>query len=60
MNTDFKSLEQRYGTSLAMKIWEEIARAEQKHNSFYRVHDGVNALPQMNEDGMRVKQNMAA
>jgi hypothetical protein len=44
MNTDFKSLERRYGTLLATKIYEEIARAELKRFSFYRIPETLLTL----------------
>lgn len=37
MNTDFKSLERRYGTLLATKLCEEIAKVEQHRFSFYKI-----------------------
>lgn len=46
MNTDFKSLERRYGTLLALKIHEEIARVEQRHFTFYRIPQGLKNLHQ--------------
>lgn len=44
MDTDFKSLEQRYGTLLATKIFEEIARADTRHFNFYKIPDAFRAL----------------
>ncbi len=44
MNTDFKSLERRYGTLLALKIKEEIARAEQQRFTFYRIPESFRTL----------------
>lgn len=52
MDTDFKSLEKRYGTSLAMKICEEIARAEQKHFNFYRANLALKSMKRMLDDEM--------
>lgn len=46
MNTDFKSLEKRYGTPLALKIQEEIARVDAKHFSFYQVPERLKSLRQ--------------
>ena len=40
MDIDYPSLEKRYGTLLAQKIHEEIARADQKRFTFYKIpHD---------------------
>ncbi|MBY0428599.1 MAG: acyl-ACP desaturase [Alphaproteobacteria bacterium] len=50
MNTDFKSLEKRYGTSLATKICEEIARAEQRHFNFYRANVALKSMKRFVED----------
>jgi hypothetical protein len=44
MNIDFKSLERRYGTLLALKINEEIARADQRHFAFYQLPKGLKHL----------------
>jgi hypothetical protein len=44
MNTDFKSLERRYGTLLALKIYEEIGRAEQRHFNFYKIPAKLRAI----------------
>jgi hypothetical protein len=44
MDTDFKSLEQRYGTSLAMKIWEEIAKAEQRQIYLVRANQTLKSM----------------
>lgn len=50
MNTDFKSLEKRYGTSLAMKICEEIARVEQRHFNFYRANIALKSMKRFVDD----------
>jgi hypothetical protein len=44
MNTDFKSLERRYGTLLALKIQEEIGRVERRQFSFYKIPEGLKAI----------------
>lgn len=55
MNVDLKSLEQRYGTLLAMKIHEEILRADQKRFSFYQVPERIRALvDEMEEEGQPI------
>ncbi len=50
MDTDFKSLEKRYGTSLAMKICEEIARVEQRHFNFFRANLALKSMKGFMED----------
>ena len=50
MNTDFKSLEQRYGTSLAMKICEEIAKAEQRHFNYYSANLALRSMRRYADD----------
>ena len=50
MNTDFKSLERRYGTLLATKIYEEIARADLKRFSFYRIPETLLSLKKIKAD----------
>jgi hypothetical protein len=50
METDFKSLEKRYGTSLATKICEEIARVEQRHFNFYRANIALKSMKRFVED----------
>lgn len=44
MNIDFSSLEKRYGTLLASNLAEEIARADQRRFSFYRIPFYMKAL----------------
>jgi hypothetical protein len=44
MNTDFKSLERRYGTLLATKIQEEIYCVELKRFNYYRMPAAIKAL----------------
>lgn len=50
MNTDFKSLEKRYGTSLAMKICEEIAKAEQRHFNYYNANIALRSVKRVADD----------
>ncbi len=50
MNTDFKSLEKRYGTSLAMKICEEIAKAEQRHFNYYNANLALRSMKRLADD----------
>ena len=50
MNTDFKSLEKRYGTLLATKIYEEITRAEQRRFSFYRIPTSIRILSRIKKE----------
>lgn len=50
MDTDFKSLEQRYGTSMAMKICEEIAKAEHRHFNYYRASVALKSMKRFVED----------
>lgn len=50
MNTDFKSLEKRYGTSLAMKICEEIAKAEQRHFNYYNANLALRSVKRVADD----------
>lgn len=50
MNTDFKSLEKRYGTSLAMKICEEIAKAEQRNFNYYNASTALRSVKRIAED----------
>ncbi len=49
MNIDYKSLERRYGTLLATKIFEEIARADQHRFSFYKVPQSFRSLAERRE-----------
>lgn len=49
MDIDYKSLERRYGTPLATKIFEEIARADQHRFSFYKVPASFRALAERRE-----------
>lgn len=50
MNTDFKSLEKRYGTLLATKIHEEIARAEMRSFSFYKMPNTLRVLTRIKKE----------
>jgi hypothetical protein len=50
MNTDFRSLEKRYGTLIATDIFREIARVEQRHFSFYRIPEAMRALQEVDGD----------
>lgn len=50
MDTDFKSLELRYGTLLANKIQEEILRVEQRRFSFYKIPEAFRALRSVTEE----------
>jgi hypothetical protein len=50
MDTDFKALEERYGTSLAMKICEEIARVERRHFNFYRENLALKSMERFVDD----------
>lgn len=56
MNTDFKSLEKRYGTSLATKICEEIARAEQRHFNFYRANIALKSMQRFVENEAEIAE----
>ncbi len=49
MDTDFKSLEKRYGTSLAMKICEEIAKAEQRHFNYYNANLALRSMKRVSD-----------
>jgi len=50
MQTDFRSLERRYGTVFATRINEEISRVEMKKFNFYKVPDAIKALYAVLED----------
>jgi hypothetical protein len=61
MNTDLKSLERRYGGPAALKILEEINRAEQRQFTFYRIPQSLKALHrEMMEEEMDLPVLMAA
>ena len=50
MNTDYKSLERRYGTLLATKIHEEIVRADLRRLSYYKLPPTLRALQERYEE----------
>ncbi|NDE90793.1 MAG: hypothetical protein EB059_06595 [Alphaproteobacteria bacterium] len=63
MDTDFKSLEKRYGTSLAIKICEEIAKAEQSYFNYYRANVALKSIKRFvdeSEDQRLVARNKVA
>lgn len=50
MNTDFKTLEKRYGTLVASTIFAEIMRADQRKFSFYRIPEAIAARIDLEEN----------
>lgn len=57
MDTDYKSLEQRYGSSLATRLHEEIIKADEKRFSFYQLPDYLKSLCEEMEAGEPEEKN---